>query len=125
MFGETRTPRLDVAHYSSKQRVATADSEGSFSHRRVPLGALYAIAPQAGLGPATRFRTSERTGRESVLGIIGATFYLDVTDGRRAREGFELAAEAARSCPVRLLTFPWNLGALDSVAAAIVDDLRR
>ena len=124
LFDEPGTGLPRVAHYSSKQRIVP-DSGGRFSHRRVPLGALYAIAPQTLLAPARRMRISARTSRESVLDIIGVTFYLDVTDGGRARDGFELAAEAARSYPVRLLTFPWNFGALDSVAAAIVDDLRR
>jgi len=125
IFGETGTGMPQVAHYSSKQRIIPAGSGGRFSHRRVPLGALYAIAPQSSLAPATRVRISARTRRESVLDVVGVTFYLDVTDGRRTREGFELAAEVANSCPVRLLTFPWNLAALDEVAGEIVDDLRR
>ena len=125
IFGEPGTGLSHVTHYSSKQRIIPVDSAGCFSHRRVPLGALYAIAPQANLAPATRMRISARTSRESVLEIVGVTFYLDVTDGGRVREGFELAAEAASVCPVRLLAFPWNLGALDSVAAAIVADLQR
>jgi hypothetical protein len=125
VFGACGTPLPEVAHYSSKQRFVPAGSGGCSSHRRVPLGALYAIAPRSSLAAATRVRISARTSRESVLEIIGVTFYLDVTDGGRVREGFELAAEAASSCPVRLLTFPWNLAALDAAAGEIVDDLRR
>lgn len=124
LFGEPGTGLPQVAHYSSKQRIIPAHSRG-FSHRRVPLGALYAIAPQTTLGPSTRMRISARTSRESVFEIIGMTFYLDVTDAERAREGFELATEAASVCPVRLLTFPWNLAALDQVADAVLDDLQR
>ena len=125
VLGDTGAPRLEVAHYSSKQRIVPGDSGGPFMNRRVTLGALYVIAPQTTLALATRVRISARTSRESALAIIGGTFCLDVTDVRRVREGFELAAEAASSNPVRLLAFPWNLARLDQVAGEIVDDLRR
>lgn len=126
VLGDAGTGLPRVAHYSSKQRIIPAGGPAPFSHRRVPLGALYAIAPQAEhVAPSAETRISAPTSRESVLEIIGVTFYLDVTDERRAREGFELAAAAASSCPVRFLTVPWNLAALDAAAAAIVDNLRR
>lgn len=123
VFGDAGTPRVDVAHYSSKQRIVP-DGRGRLIHRRVPLGALYAIAPQASRAPSKGVRISTRTTRESVFEIISVTFCLDVRERARAREGFELAADAASVCPVRLLSIPWNLAALDEVAREIVDDLR-
>jgi hypothetical protein len=75
-------------------------------------------APEAGV------RIAPRTKRESVFDIIGGTFCLDVEDGGQARDGFELAVQAASLFPVRGLSCPWDLGALDSVADAIVSDRR-
>ena len=125
LFGDAGGPRVDVAHYTSKQRIVPSDAGAVFSHRRIPLGALYTIASHAGLDPAAGVRISARSSRDSVLEIVGVTFYLDVTDGGRVGEGFALAAEAASLCPVRVLSFAWNLAALDDVAGGIIDDLRR
>lgn len=122
MFGDAGGPRVEVAHYTSKQRIVPSDG-AVFSHRPIPLGALYVIASHAGLDPAAAVRIDARSSRESVLEIVGVTFYLDVNDGAQAREGFELAAAAASVCPVRVLTFPWNLDVIDAVAAAILGDL--
>lgn len=125
MFGGTGGPRVGVAHYTSKQRIVPMEIGAGFSHQPIPLGALYVIASHAGLDPAAGPRIDTRSSRESVLEIVGVTFYLDVSDGAQAREGFELAAAAASVCPVRVLTFPWNLDAIDGVAAQILEDLRR
>lgn len=124
VFGDDGA-RVDVAHYTSKQRIVPPGAGAGFSPRRIPLGALYAIDSHAGLDPAAPARITARSSRESVLEIIGVTFYLDVEDGGLAREGFELAAAAASVCPVRGLAFPWNLEAIDGVAAQILEDLRR
>jgi hypothetical protein len=125
VFGDAGGLRLDVAHYTSKQRIIPEPIGPSFSHRPVPLGALYVIASHTGVAPGAGLRIEPRSRRDSVMEIVGVTFYLDVNDGARAGEGFALAAEAAGVCGVRALTFPWNLAALDGVAGAVIDDLRR
>ena len=124
LFERPLSAPLRVAHYSRKQRVAPASPE-TVRAPRVPLRGLYTFAPRedaaAAIGPGIRRRSS----REGVLDVIGSTFYLDVREQRRVRDGFELAAEVVSSCPVRLLTLPWNLSALDSAVDAIIDDLTR
>jgi hypothetical protein len=125
VFGEPERPPAEVAHYSTKQRIVPDGAGGSFSPRRLPLGAFYAIGPRdTSSASAAAVRITPRTSRESVFDIIGVTFVLDVEDGGRAREGFELAVQAASQYPVRVLSMPWDLGALDAVADAIVGDRR-
>jgi hypothetical protein len=121
LFGDASARRPRVAHYSTKQRVVPREPSRS-PLRRVALGALYMLAPQPpGTTPAVT-RISARSSRDAVLDIIGVTFCLDVRDADRAREGFTLAAETASVCPVRLLSFPWDLTALDSVVDAVIAD---
>lgn len=125
VFGDIETPRVRVSHYSSKERIVPPSASERAPGHRVPLRRLYIIAPPPQLACADRVRSDQRTWREGALDLIGATFYLDVRDERRAREGFELAADAASSSRVRMLTFPWNLAAIEQVADAVLDDLRR
>jgi hypothetical protein len=122
LFGERQRLSADVAHYSTKQRIVP---EGAGARARVPLRCVYSLAARDASAAAQQPRIDERSRREAVLDLVGGTFYLDVGDARRAQEGFELAAAAADACAVRLLTMPWNLDALDSVAALIVADQRR
>jgi hypothetical protein len=125
IFGTSRTGLTPVAHYSPKRRIVLEPVATRIALPRVPLGAFYVIAPQAPEAVGGAVHISERHGRDGVLDIVGVTFYLDVESAERAREGFALAADAASVCPVRLLSLPWDLGALDSVADAIVSDRRR
>lgn len=125
LFGGIETQSDPVAHYSSKRRITSAEADVPFGGQPVPLGQLYAIAPDADLKRASDVRIVRRSARESLLDLVGATFYLDVRNEGRMREGFQLAAEAAGSNSVRLLTFPWDLPGVDRVAQAILDDLAR
>jgi hypothetical protein len=125
VFGDVESPRVRVSHYSSKERIVPRTPAARAPGQRVPLRRLYVIPPPAQLSGADRARIDRRTWREGTLDVVGATFYLDVKDEGRAREGFELAAEAAGSSRVRVLTFPWNLAALETVADEVLDDLRR
>ncbi len=125
VFGAIGDGLPPVAHYSSKQRIVPAAGDGGFSHRRVRLGALYAIGAPGNVDSESGVRITARTSHESVLEIVGVTFCLDVGNAGMVGEGFELAAEAASLCPVRDLLFPWDLRAIDSVAAAVIDDRRR
>ena len=121
LLGDAGDERPPVAHYSTKRRVVPAGA--AFDHRaRIPPRVFYALLPQTAAGAAAATSISPRSWRDGVLEIVGATFYLDVRDATRAREGFALAAEAASACPVRVLSFPWDLPSLDGVVDAIVND---
>jgi hypothetical protein len=125
LFDGVDTASEPVAHYSWKRRVTRADAFEPFCGEPVPLRQLYAIAPDAALKRANAVQIVGRSARESLLDIVGATFYLDVQNEGRMREGFELAAEAANSRKVRLLTFPWDLSKVNLVAEGVLDDLTR
>ena len=125
LFGGSAPRHADVSHYSTKQRIVPVTAGPSVRLPRVPLRRIYTLATRPVAAPVAEVLVSERPPRDGVLDVVGATFYLDVWDARRAREGFELAVAAASSCSVRLLTLPWNLGALDEGVKRIVDDLRR
>jgi hypothetical protein len=66
-----------------------------------------------------------RSAREGLLDLVNFTFHLDVEDPVRVSHAFELAADVAASCDVRLLTFPWNAKSAASVADAVLNDLAR
>jgi hypothetical protein len=124
VFGERQYPAADVAHYSTKQRIVPEGAAAS-AGARVRLRCVYTIAMRRPANETPPLRIEPRSRRDAVVDLVGGTFYLDVGDARRAREGFELAVAVASCCPVRLLSMPWRLDALDSVADAIVKDQRR
>ena len=120
VLGGTELPLPAVSHYSSKRRVATAGHE-----RSVPMRRFYTLIPPSDLTPGALVEILPRTAREGTLDLVGGTFYLDVADAGRTREGFELAAEAASSYGVRALTFPRNLATIGDLVARILEDLPR
>ena len=109
LFGRVGASFGRVSHYSSKRRVAHAQIGTRFCDRPVHLRRLYALAPRADLERATHIAIRRRSAREALLDTIAFTFHLDVRHAPRVRETFDLAADVAQTCGVRLLTFPWDL----------------
>jgi hypothetical protein len=124
VFGDTRTRGRRVSHYSSKRRVID-DASICFATTPVPLQRVYAIGGEALCAGATRVHIARRSRRDSVVDLVRGTFFLDVTDPERALDAFGLAADIADPLPVRSLTFPWDLAALDAVVDHVLADLRR
>lgn len=123
LFGVAGASYDRVSHYSSKRRVRPSEIGVSFSSAPVRLRRLYILAPRADLERATRVSIRPKPAREALLDTIAFTFHLDVRHGPRVLETFDLAVDVARTCGVRLLTFPWDLRRVESVAEAVLEDL--
>jgi hypothetical protein len=125
IFAGARIPTHRVAHYSSKRRIADPIAGLDFREGPLPLRRIYVLAPLRDLKRARTLAIRGRSAREGLLDLVNFTFHLDVEDPVRVRHAFELAADVAASCDVRLLTFPWNAKSAASVADAVLSDLAR
>jgi hypothetical protein len=83
------------------------------------------LANRDGGSRVSRVEIARRSRRDSVVDLVGGTFFLDVTDPERALDAFGLAGDIAASLPVCSLTFPWSLAALDDVLDQLLADAAR
>lgn len=118
-------PRVEagepVAHYTTKQRLA--DRQGlPYAGHAVPLARVYVIAARTELEQSRRVAITPRSGSQALLDLTEFTFHLDVGDPARVRDAFTMAGEVAATCPVRHLSFAWNLAAAGQVAEAVLSD---
>ena len=125
VFGDSPTRGSRVSHYSSKRRVIDDEGAPRFSARPVPLRRVCVLADRAERARLTRVDLTRRSRRDSVVDLVGGTFFLDVTDSERALDAFALAGDIAASLPVCWLTFPWDLAALDEVIDQLLAELAR
>ena len=86
---------------------------------------LAPIGGRAAQSRGPRVEITRRSRRDSVVDLVGGTFFLDVTDPERALDAFGLAGDIAASLPVCSLTFPWDLAALDDVIDQLLADVSR
>ena len=125
VFGDSPTSGRRVSHYSSKRRVIDAAGTPRVGAPPVPLRRVYVLADRAPQSRAPRVEITPRSRRDSVVDLVGGTFFLDVTDPERALDAFGLAGDIAAALPVCSLTFPWNLAALDDVIDQLLGDVSR
>ena len=125
VFGDAPTRGRRVSHYSSKRRVIDAVGTPRFGAAPVPLRRVYVLADRAAQPHGPRVEMTQRSRRDSVVDLVGGTFFLDVTDPERALDAFGLAGDIAASLPVCSLTFPWDLAALDDVIDQLLADASR
>jgi hypothetical protein len=125
VFGDAPTRGRRVSHYSSKRRVIDDAGTPRFGATPVPLRRVYVLADRTTESRVTRVEITRRSRRDSVVDLVGGTFFLDVTDPERALDAFGLAGDIAASLPVCSLTFPWDLAALDEVIDQLLADLSR
>jgi len=125
VFGDAPTRGRRVSHYSSKRRVIDAAGTPRFGAAPVPLRRVYVLADRAAQPHGPRVEMTQRSRRDSVVDLVGGTFFLDVTDPERALDAFGLAGDIAASLPVCSLTFPWDLAALDDVIDQLLADASR
>jgi len=123
IFGDADREYASVAHYTTKVRVAgEGPHDLRFHAGGLPLTRIYVIGSMAELHAATSVAIERRTTRAALLDLLNYTFYLDVGDPVRLREGFQLAADVALRHDVRSLVFPWDLSKSGAVAEAILSD---
>ncbi len=122
VFGESDQKYANVAHYTTKLRVAGERPELGFRNARLPLSRIYVIEPDGGIDGASGVAIQPRARRAALFDLLNYTFHLDVGDPVRVREAFDLAADIALQYDVRRLVFPWELSKSDAVAEAILVD---
>jgi hypothetical protein len=125
VFGDAATGGRRVSHYSSKRRVIDDGGTPRFGTIPVPLRRVYVLASRDADSRVGRVEIARRSRRDSVVDLVGGTFFLDVTDPERALDAFGLAGDIAASLPVCSLTFPWSLAALDDVLDQLLADALR
>jgi hypothetical protein len=125
VFRDTPTRGRRVSHYSSKRRVIDDAGTPRFGAMPVPLRRVYVLADRVTDSRRPRVEITRRSRRDSVVDLVGGTFFLDVTDPERALDAFALAGDVAAALPVCSLSFPWNLAALDDVIDQLLADVSR
>jgi hypothetical protein len=125
VFGDAPARLRRVSHYSSKRRVIDDAGTPRFGATPALLQRVYVLANRDGDSRVSRVEIARRSRRDSVVDLVGGTFFLDVTDPERALDAFGLAGDIAASLPVCSLTFPWSLAALDDVLDQLLADAAR
>lgn len=120
LFGDRSAGFEQVAHYSTKRRVAREDGRLPFCPQPVPLARIYVLGAMDELQEARQIAIRPLTRRAALFDLLNYTFHLDVGYAPRIREAFELAADIVERHDVRRLVFPWVLAATDAVADAIL-----
>ena len=122
LFGEHSALFEEVAHYTTKRRVATEDAVPYCAHP-VPLARIYVLGDMEQLQHAAAVCIGPQPKRAALFDLLNYTFHLDVGYAPRVREAFGLAADIVERHDVRRLIFPWAAGAADRVADAVLADL--
>ncbi|MCU1382698.1 MAG: serine kinase of the HPr protein regulates carbohydrate metabolism [Acidobacteria bacterium] len=122
LFGEHSALFEQVAHYTTKRRVAT-DAAVPYCTQAVPLARIYVLGEMDELQRAAAVSMRKQTLRAALFDLVNYTFHLDVGYAPRIREAFGLAADIVERHDVRRLVFPWASGAGDLVADAVIADL--
>jgi hypothetical protein len=122
LFGIHSALFEEVAHYTTKRRVA---SENALPYRAQPLrlARIYVLGDMEELQQAADLTIRPQPKRAALFDLLNYTFHLDVGYAPRIREAFGLAADIVERHDVRRLVFPWAAGAADRVADAVVADL--
>ncbi len=92
------------------------------SSRPVPLIALYVLPDPKKPGKVPRVRVSTVAGQRAFLEITRAAFNLIQVDRARLERQFRMATRLAGDVPVRRLSYPRRLSALDKVCDAVIAD---
>lgn len=124
LFGELPAGFGQVAHYSTKRRVARDDARLPFAAHPVPLARIYVVGEMDELHEARQIAIRPLARRAALFELLNYTFHLDVGYAPRIREAFELAADVVEWHDVRALVFPWALATADTVADAVLADSR-
>jgi hypothetical protein len=92
----------------------------------VPLKRLYVLNhPRSGASPNGKVRIRRLSPRRAVPALLEHTFNDLIHETERLAPQFLQYSEIASQVPVKLLSYPRRLDALESVRDAILRDLRR
>lgn len=112
----------DVAHYTEKQRIATAPLPPFRSP--FPLSHIFLLADEE---PAvdSAIRATRVEGHEAIMELVKHAYRLDVCDATAASTQLDRLALVAASCPVSRLSYPRTFERLKDVREAILETPRR
>ena len=122
LFGQHSALFEEVAHYTTKRRVAIEDAV-PYCAQPLRLARIYVLGDMEELQAATEVLIRPQPKRAGLFDLLNYTFHLDVGYAPRIREAFGLAADIVERHDVRRLVFPWAEGAADRVADAVAADL--
>ncbi|MDE3224255.1 MAG: hypothetical protein KGN30_02445, partial [Nitrospirota bacterium] len=125
-FGTDRCPTRPVAQYTSKRRPVLDACRDHFPHTTQPLVRIYSLCRQevaegAALGKEWLEPLSQQA---SFMELLACTFILDTEDQAGLLGQFRWLERVVSAAPVRRLHVPNDFGALASVRATILTDLR-
>jgi hypothetical protein len=106
-----------VAPYTDKRRLGAGDGL-PFAATGAPLDRIYVLGYE--VTEAIAIRPLSR--REALMALIALTLTMDPFDTRRVVAQLDRAHRLCRDVPVRHLSYPRQLAALDDVHAAILAD---
>ena len=124
-LGAAGRPTQAVAHYTSKQRLATPNRLGHAPAAPHRLAAIYALRRRPA-EPAPRPAQSETLSRrDALMELLPHVFRMDVTDRNMLARQLDWLTQLVASAPVHRLHYASSFDALDPVRDAILSDLQQ
>ena len=114
-----------VAHYTSKQRLATPNRLDHAPETARRLAAVYSLRRRPAEPGCRPMRNERLSRRDAVMELLPHLFRMDVTDRHMLARQFDLLAQLVACTPVRRLHVPSSFDALDHIRDAILSDLRQ
>jgi hypothetical protein len=127
LFSVSEQGRLNaaqMAHYSRKRVLRPAAEAVGDGDGRLPLEALFLLAPPAEAGDDA-VRIEPAGGMDAIMALVEAQFALDVSDQEAIRRGFEAVKRVAGGAPVFRLRFPRRYDRLPGVVDKVMTALSR
>lgn len=113
-----------VSDYTSKRRALESPSAKNFPREAVALSRIYRVVrPKDGEPQIVRPAIEPIEPRQAFIELLSSSFLLDFTDSEMLARHFQLIEKVAATVPVRRLTVPNDLTALDAVREAVLADL--
>jgi hypothetical protein len=122
-LNRVKPARCRVAHYTSKKRIGSRNSEFRFCVKPAPLKRMYILANLEETEHATKISIDPISPRDAIVELVKYAFKLDISDREMLRGEFECFA---RIVPLQLfyhLSVPRDLSRLPAIQEAILKDL--
>jgi len=112
-----------VAHYTSKKRLRSRNSEFRFSAGPVPLKRMYILANPKETKYTKKISIDPISPRDAIVELVKYAFKLDISDREMLKGEFECFARIARLQPFYHLSVPRDLSRLPVVRDTILKNL--
>jgi hypothetical protein len=112
-----------VAHYTTKSRWQNHSRRADFCSTTRRLARIYLLKRARSGKHSARVQIQELAPGPALIGLIKASYRLDITDRAMLRRQFQFLSSVAERVPVKRLIVPNEFSALSDVREAVLHDL--